>query len=259
VVTVGSLKEARTMLTNGLRFGGHRFKTEHFWQFGADSVCPRCCGIGHASYRACGNQPPRCYICAGDHEGTEHACKVITCQAKARTACIHLPAKCGNCGGDHPATARLCPKIRQARQRLSKRAEDSPDIRDPQIQALIPSSPGFAVVVASQPAPQEGPNQAPTQAPKPATTQARSDPEEGIPRFPGRGFTAGQEPKESSTQMPRQQTPTTPIVDWSAIQQVDLVNKSGQSAASLPGDGVMDTGWDPATLTQNEPDSENDL
>ena len=162
-------------------------------------------------------------------------------------------------GGDHLATARLCPRIRQARQRLSKRAEDSPNIRDPQIQALIPSSPGFAVVVASQPAPQRGLDQAPTQAPKQATTQVRSDPEEGIPRFPGSGSTTGQEPKEPSMQTPRQQTPTTPVVDWSAIQQVNLVNISGQLAASLPGDGEMDIGWDPATLTQNEPDSENDL
>jgi hypothetical protein len=55
VVTVGSLEEARIMLINGLRFGGHRFQTEHFWQLGADCVCPRCCGIGHTSYRACGN------------------------------------------------------------------------------------------------------------------------------------------------------------------------------------------------------------
>ena len=131
VVTVGSLEEARKMLINGLRFGGRRFSTEHFWQLGADSVCPRCCGIGHTSYRACGDRPPCCYICAGNHEGTEHVCKVTTCQAKTGTACIHLPAKCGNCGGDHPATARLCHQIRQARQGLSKRAETNPNPRDP--------------------------------------------------------------------------------------------------------------------------------
>jgi hypothetical protein len=239
VVTVGSLEEARTMLINGLRFGGRRFSTEHFWQMGADSVCPRCCGIGHTSYRACGDRPPCCYICAGNHEGTEHACKVTTCQAKTGTACIHLPAKCGNCGGDHPATARLCHQIRQARQRLSKRAETSPNPRDLQVQALIPSSPGFAVVVASQPA-----QQASTQMP----TQARYNPEEDIPRVP--------EPKTPS---PQTLTQTTPIVDWSAIQQVDLVNKSDQLAASRPGDREIDMGWDPTTPTQNEPGSDNDL
>jgi hypothetical protein len=251
VVTVGSLEEARTMLTNGLRFGGHRFSTEHFWQLGADSVCPRCCGIGHTSYRACGNQPPRCYLCAGDHEGTEHACKVITCQAKTGTACIHLPAKCGNCGGNHPATARICPRLRQARQRLSKRTGEDPNIgyQQQQIQALIPSSPGFAVVVASQPA-----QQAPTQVSK----QARRDPEAPEQE------TTRQEPREVSPQTPkqqtlRQQTPTILAADWPSIQQVDLVNRLDQSAASRPSDMEIDMGWDPTTLTQNEPDSDHDL
>jgi hypothetical protein len=41
VVIVGSLEEARKLLINGLRFGGRRFSTQHFWQMGADSVCPR--------------------------------------------------------------------------------------------------------------------------------------------------------------------------------------------------------------------------
>jgi hypothetical protein len=255
VVIVGSLEEARTMLINGLRFGGRRFSTEHFWQMGADSVCPRCCGIGHTSYRACGDRPPCCYICAGNHEGTEHVCKVTTCQAKTGTACIHLPAKCGNCGGDHPATARLCHQIRQARQGLSKRAETSPNLRDPQVQALIPSSPGFAVVVASQPA-----QQAPIQMP----TQARHNPEEGIPRFPEEGIPRVPEdgtPRVPEPKTPSPQTPTqtTPIIDWPALQQVDLANKPDQSTACLPGEREIDMGWDPITPTQNEPGSDNDL
>jgi hypothetical protein len=252
VVTVGSLEEARTMLINGLRFGGRRFSTEHFWQLGADSVCPRCCGIGHTSYRACGDRPPCCYICAGNHEGREHACKVTTCQAK--TACIHLPAKCGNCGGNHPATARLCHQIRQARQRLSKRAETSPNPRDLQVQALIPSSPGFAVVVASQLA-----QQAPTQVPT-----ARHNPEDGTPKVPEDGIPRVPEdstPRAPKAKTPSPQTPTqpTPIVEWSAIHQANLVNKSGQSAASLPGNREIDMGWDLTTPTLNEPGSNNDL
>jgi hypothetical protein len=170
VVTVGTLEEARKMLINGLRFGGHRFHTEHYWELGADCVCPRCCGIGHVSYRACGDRPPRCYICAGDHEGIVHACKVVNCQAKAGAACQHMPAKCGNCGGAHPATARACPRLREARRRLSKRKGDN--MADQHlVQALIPSSPGFAVVVASQPAP-ETPREAPEQTPEHAPEQA---------------------------------------------------------------------------------------
>ena len=55
VITVGSLEVARKLLVNGIRFGGYRFHTEHFWEVGADAVCPRCSGIGHTSYRACGD------------------------------------------------------------------------------------------------------------------------------------------------------------------------------------------------------------
>ena len=164
VVTVGSLEEARKMLINGLRFGGSRYRTEHYWELGVDCVCPRCCGIGHVSYKACGDRPPRCYICAGDHEGTDHACRVVSCQVKAGVACQHLPAKCGNCGGPHPATA--CPRLREARGRLGRRRGPNPIIGDQHdIQALIPSSPGFAVVVTSQ-ALQQAPEQPPEPGPK---------------------------------------------------------------------------------------------
>jgi hypothetical protein len=52
VVTVSSLEEARMMLINRLYFRGHRFSIEYFWQLGADSICPRCYGIGYTSYRA---------------------------------------------------------------------------------------------------------------------------------------------------------------------------------------------------------------
>src|SRR5215471_72630 len=99
------------MLINGLCFGEVRYCTEHYWEIGADAVCSRCCGIEHVSYRACGNQSLCCYICAGDHEGTEHTCKVINCQVKPGSACPHLPAKCGNCGEAHQASAKVCFKL----------------------------------------------------------------------------------------------------------------------------------------------------
>lgn len=123
VITVGSLEEAQKNLINGIRFGGSRYRTEHYWELGADTVCPRCCGIGHNSFRDCGDRPPCCFICAGAHEGAEHACKVVNCPARPGIACQHMPAKCGNCGGSHPAMAGTCPKIRDARKRLSKQRE----------------------------------------------------------------------------------------------------------------------------------------
>ena len=118
VVTVGSLEEARELLVHGIRFGGARYKTEHYWEVGAATVCRRCCRLGHRSFKACGNNPPCCFICAGPHEGYEHSCRVLDCPTKPGTACQHTPAKCGNCGGPHSATAGNCPARRAARKQL---------------------------------------------------------------------------------------------------------------------------------------------
>jgi hypothetical protein len=127
VVTVGSLEEARELLVHGIRFGGARYKTEHYWEVGVDTVCPRCCRLGHRSFKACGSNPPCCFICAGPHEGHEHTCRVLDCSARAGTACQHTPAKCGNCGGPHSATAGNCPARRAARkqQRDGREAHQS--------------------------------------------------------------------------------------------------------------------------------------
>ncbi|KAL2010786.1 hypothetical protein VTN00DRAFT_3504 [Thermoascus crustaceus] len=143
VITVGSLEEAQKILINGICFGGSRYRTEHYWELGADTVCPQCCGIGHNSFWACGDRPPCCFICAGAHEGAEHA-----------------------------SMAGTCPKIREARKHLSKqRGPNKEPIESPMgdhrsVQAIIPSSPGCAVVVASQQAPQQAPQQAMPQTPQ---------------------------------------------------------------------------------------------
>ncbi|KAL1963930.1 hypothetical protein VTN77DRAFT_7736 [Rasamsonia byssochlamydoides] len=122
VITVGSLEEARKILINRICFGGSRYRTEHYWDLGADTVCPWYCGIGHYSFRACGDRPLLCFICAGPHEGVNHTYKVVNCTVKSGTACQHMPAKCGNCGGPYPVTTRTCPKIREAQKRLSKQS-----------------------------------------------------------------------------------------------------------------------------------------
>jgi hypothetical protein len=134
-------------------------------------------------------------------------------------------------------------------------------MRDPQIQALIPSSPGFAVVVTSQPAPQRTPK--PT--PKQVLSCVGRNPKDGILReSPVKGLTRPlQQTLEQGTteKEPRDtlmQTPTTPVYDWSTIYQVDLANRSGQSITPA-GDRDMDMGLDPETTTQNEPDSNNNL
>jgi hypothetical protein len=123
VITVGSLEEARDLRVNGIRFGGSRYQTEHYWELGPDTICPRCCGIGHRSFKACGDRVPKCYICAGPHEGADHTCTVTTCTVKAGKECLHMPAKCGNCGKNHPATWAGCPERRSARSKSAKPQE----------------------------------------------------------------------------------------------------------------------------------------
>lgn len=147
VVTVGSLEEARELLVHGIRFGGARFKTEHYWEVGVDTVCPRCCHLGHRSFKACGSNPPCCFICAGPHEGHEHACRVLDCSAKAGTACRHTPAKCGNCGGPHSATAGNCPARRAAR----KQQQDGRGAHRSGSVPAAPTHPGSPAIDLHQP------------------------------------------------------------------------------------------------------------
>lgn len=129
-------------------------RAENPMPMGVDTVCPRCCQLGHRSFKACGDRPPYCFICAGPHEGAEHVCRVVDCPAKPGTACQHIPAKCGTCGGSHPATAGNCPAKREARKELRKRSIKSKTISQPiedsqpmtNQEPAIPSSPWFTVV-----------------------------------------------------------------------------------------------------------------
>ncbi|ODM16205.1 hypothetical protein SI65_08204 [Aspergillus cristatus] len=189
VITVGSLEEARRLLINGIRFGGSRYKTEQYWETGVDTVCPRCCQLGHRSFKACGDRPPCCFICAGPHEGTEHVCRVVDCPAKPGTACKHIPAKCGTCGGPHPATVGNCPAKRVARKELRKRTIESKNVSPPaespqrmtSMELAIPSSPGFNFTVVNRDRYQSRPRS--SSAPNSPQTQ----------RYLGPSLTTGQE------------------------------------------------------------------
>ncbi|KAI9035227.1 uncharacterized protein KD926_004259 [Aspergillus affinis] len=154
VLTVGSLDEARRLLVNGIRFGGSRYRTEQYWETGADTVCRRCCQLGYRSFKACGGRPPCYFICAGPHEGTEHVCRVVDCPAKPGTACKHIPARCGACSGPHPATASNCPAKRAVRKELKKRNSEQKELpqqdKSPRQtsnqEPATPSSPSFTVI-----------------------------------------------------------------------------------------------------------------
>jgi hypothetical protein len=121
VITVGGLDDARRLLTRGIHFKGIRHSTSAYYEVDKNTICPRCCGIDHQTYRGCGPRPPLYTICAGAHEAREHACNVRDCRAQIGHPCLHAPTKCGNCGGKHQADSPGCPKLREARQRLHKR------------------------------------------------------------------------------------------------------------------------------------------
>ena len=131
---------------------------KQYWETGVGAVCPRCCQLGHHSFKACGDRPPCCFICAGPHEGTEHSCRVVDCPAKSGTACKHMPAKCGACGGPHPATVANCPAKQAARKKLRKRIIETKDLslsaESPQgmtsMEPAIPSSPGFTFTMVNR-------------------------------------------------------------------------------------------------------------
>lgn len=120
VLTVKSKKAADVIMAKGLTFGGKRHEVERFWEKGEGGMCMRCCGRDH--FGQC-TEEPKCFVCAGDHEGSKHECIAEGC-SKRSASCKHLVAKCANCKGPHPATSPRCPDRRSSRQsRQKKEAE----------------------------------------------------------------------------------------------------------------------------------------
>jgi hypothetical protein len=90
----------------------------------------RCCGRDH--FDQC-TEDPKCFVCAGNHEGSKYECTAECC-GKGAGLCEHQAAKCANCEGPHPATSRRCPERRSNRQiRQQKVAEmrSSPPATEP--------------------------------------------------------------------------------------------------------------------------------
>jgi len=112
VLTVKSKRAANAILAKGLIFGGRRHEVERFWERGEGGLCMRCCGRDH--FGQC-TEDPKCFVCAGDHEGSKHECKAEDC-SKRSGPCKHHVAKCANCKGPHPATSPRCPEKRSNRQ-----------------------------------------------------------------------------------------------------------------------------------------------
>jgi hypothetical protein len=117
VLTVKSKRAADTILAKGLSFGGRRHEAERFWEKGEDRICLHCYDRGH--FGKC-TKAPRCFVCAGGHEGSEHQCEVEGCNGKAE-ACKHQEAKCVKCKGPHLATSQKCPERRATKQTQPRR------------------------------------------------------------------------------------------------------------------------------------------
>ncbi len=113
VITVRNKLEADRLTAKGLHFGGYNHTVDRYWCVGPEEICPRCSEYGHTAYRGC-IKPPRCYICAGPHEASEHQCPVQTCTAKIGKACVHLPIKYIHYKGAHLATSSYYPKRKTA-------------------------------------------------------------------------------------------------------------------------------------------------
>ena len=145
VVTVGSKDDARKMLKFGLQFGTRRHTTEAYKEVNPESVCTRCCGIGHSNHLGCKGRPPKCSICAGDHETLSHACNVVNCRGELGKACRHCLIKCANCGEAHEASSPRCPLIKQARKHALQR------VRDRHLQHRLPAGQRVGVIVPLPP------------------------------------------------------------------------------------------------------------
>lgn len=116
VITVANNADATHLCAKGLRFGGTLKVVKRYWEAGAGSVCPICCGIGHDRLGRCGERPAQCTLCAGAHKVEEHKCGVNGCEVGFGKICSHVTALCANCKSRHQARSGKFP----ARQRAEK-------------------------------------------------------------------------------------------------------------------------------------------
>ncbi|KAI7974128.1 hypothetical protein EIK77_002993 [Talaromyces pinophilus] len=162
VVTVGSGEDARKMLKFGLQFGTQRHTTEAYKEVSPESICPRCCGIEHSNHLRCKEQPPKCSICARDHEALSHAYNVVNCQGRPGKACQHCLIKCTNCGEAHEATSPRYPLVKQARKYALQH------IWDRHLQHRLPVGQQIGVVMPLPPKSQSESLEDSSQGPAPA-------------------------------------------------------------------------------------------
>jgi hypothetical protein len=142
IITVRNKLEADKLIAKGLHFGGYNHTVDRYWETGPEEICPKCLEYGHTSYKGC-SKPPKCYICAGNHEASEHKCPITGCSTLTGKACIHLPIKCIHCKGPHFAISNSCPRKRAVIEEAKKKKQDEKRLKESRrrIQVVIPKKP----------------------------------------------------------------------------------------------------------------------
>jgi hypothetical protein len=117
-----------TLGGRSMRVGNRTCTLTPFIQFGIQTQCSNCQGLGHPK-DFCKARTARCAVCAANHLTSEHPCSSAGC--KGGYPCLHQSLKCANCQGPHRSTDRNCPekvKVSQEfRERIRQRLENRMD------------------------------------------------------------------------------------------------------------------------------------
>ena len=98
----------------GVRLLGAEHDADAYEKTRPDAFCTRCSQWGYIAPH-CTSTEPRCSICSGEHEATNHRCPVEGCKVGRGRPCPHGVGKYANRGGPHGARADACAAKREAR------------------------------------------------------------------------------------------------------------------------------------------------
>ena len=97
----------------GVRLLGAKHDVDAYEDVRPNAFCTRCSRWGHIAPHC--STDPKCSICSGDHEATNHRCPLEGCKVGRGRPCPHGTVKCANYGGPHGARADACAAKREAR------------------------------------------------------------------------------------------------------------------------------------------------